>query len=148
MMNDVLINICVALISGSLGVFLGIFINYKLKMYYEQVSSLRTLIAYIDYPAQMERVVALNTIPIVFNKNKKICSLFEEYKKAQNELTANINNIPVFPHKLETLNDSYIKIIEAIAIELHFNSTVTWDKLKNHYSPRLYVDINNQQHWY
>lgn len=137
-----------SLLSGLFGVLVGVWINQYIEIRREKVEAMKILIAYISNPEIPARVITLNSIPIIFHRNKKICALFEDYKKAQSEFEANLSNQTVSSQKYAALADAYIKIIEAIARSLHYSSTISWDKLKNCYCLKSYVDINGQTHWY
>lgn len=137
-----------SLLSGLIGVLIGVWLNRRMELHREKVNSMKILISYITQPYQQERVITLNTIPVVFHKEKEICDLFENYKKIQSECEANLNNPIVCSQKFASLQDSYIKIIEAMAKKLHYSSTVSWDRLKNSYIPKSYSVANGPTYWY
>ena len=147
LVGNLILTICTSLLSGLAGVLIGTFLNRHAEIRREKVDILKVLVTYILVPNQPERVSALNLIPVVFHKDENICNALEEYKKAQNEVTNNLNT-PNFAQKMDLQNDSYIKLIELIAKKLRYNSTLTWDKLKNPYSPQCYIGQDSRYYWY
>lgn len=143
----ILITILTSLISGLIGVLVGSWLSYIHEIRREKSSILKVLVTYRYYPSQGERVTALNMIPIVFRKSDDICILFEKYKEAQAAITDSISNPPVFGERMNALDDSYIKLVEAIAKNLHYKS-LSWDKLKHPYHLRYYLDTNGQTQYY
>ena len=137
-MQDALWNISLSLISGLIGVLVGCWLNYKSKLRSEQKDILKVLITYRYFPTQAERVTALNLIPVIFSKCDEVCSCFELFKKAHDEVTDNLSNQNIIQQKLSTLDDAYIKLIEEIAKELKYGSTISWDKIKKPYAPQSY----------
>lgn len=144
---DILIAILTSLVSGLVGVLVGTWLSYIHEVRREKISILKVLVTYRYYPSQGERVTALNMIPIAFRKDGEICALFEKYKKAQAAVADNISNSPVFGEKINALDDSYIKLVEAIAKNLHYKS-LSWDKLKHPYYLRSYLDVNGQTQYF
>lgn len=138
-MENYILAIVTSLISGLIGVLVGTWITNHNEKRQEKVAIMKTLITYIQLPNAQERTTALNMIPVVFYKEREICMAFDSYKAAHNDAMANSNNPSVFQQKLATLNDSYIKLVELIAKKLHYNATITWDKLKNPYTPQCYT---------
>ena len=142
-----------ALVSGLIGMLVGVFLNRRYEVRKEKLSILKTLIAYRWAPAYQERVTALNIIPVVFSKSVKICDCLELYKKAQNDVTDSL--APQYgplqyapPQKLAALDDAYIKLLEEIAKNLGYRNSLPWDKLKSPYIAKCYPDQNGNQIWY
>lgn len=142
------ITILSALLSGLVGVLIGTWLNRYYEERKNKIKVLETLITYRWLPVNQERVSALNCIPITFHKNPAVCAAFIQYKQAQDNVTDNIQNTSVLPQKFNLLDDSYVKIVESIAVSLKLSRSISWDKLKNPYLPKRYVDMNGQQIWY
>lgn len=142
------ITILSALLSGLIGVLIGTWLNRYYEERRNKIKVLETLITYRWAPVNQERVAALNCIPITFHKDPAVCDAFIKYKQAHDSVTDNIQNASVLPQKFNLLDDSYVKVVESIAVSLKLNRSISWDKLKNPYLPKMYVDINGQQIWY
>lgn len=149
-MDNTVITIFSSLISGLVGVLIGTWLNRYYEERKEKVKILKALIIYRWNPANPERVEALNCIPVIFNKDNAICDAFDKYKIAQQGVTDNITNrnAAVLTQKSNLLDDAYVKIVELVAINLKFNTSISWDKVKNPYLPKFYVANNGQQIWY
>ena len=145
---NVIISIFVSLISGLIGVIVGSWLSQKRELEREKIEMLSVLIAKRDFPSDMRRTEVLNCIPIVFRKNQNVCKAFEEYKKAHDAVTENLNNSNVIFQKLANLQDHYIKIMDEMAKDLKLGSNISWDKLKNPYIPQYYSDMNGKIFWY
>ena len=141
-------NILLSLISGLLGVLIGSKLSQREELRKEQLSILKTLVTYRSFPAQPERITALNVITIVFFNCPDICSCLENYKKAQNDVTDNLTVPQSFIQKLSALDDAYIKLLEAIARHLGYGESLSWDKLKNPYIAKSYIGQNGNLYWY
>lgn len=138
-----------SLVSGLIGVLVGVFLNRRYEVRKEKLSILKTLVAYRWAPAYQDRVTALNIIPVVFSKSVKICTCFETYKKAQDDVTANLAALPyILQQKHVALDDAYIKLLEEIAKNLGYGKSLPWDKLKSPYIAKCYQDQNGNQIWY
>jgi len=147
-LESLIITIITSLTSGLIGVLVGSWITRYNEKRQEKVTIMKTLIMHIREPGNPERVMALNIIPVVFHKEQNICTAFDNYKVAQNDAMVNYNNPQIFGQKLSALNDSYIKLVELMAKKLHYNATITWDKLKNPYIPQCYSDFDGYAHYY
>ena len=147
LLENAILTISAALLSGLIGVLIGTLFSLQAEVRREKIEILKTLVTYILVPNQSERVAALNLIPVVFHKDKNICEALEEYKRAQGEATNSLNT-QNFSQKLSSQNDFYIKLIELIAKKLRYNSALTWDKLKNPYSPHYYIGSDSNYYWY
>lgn len=147
-MKETIITIVAALLSGLGGVLLGYWQNRRLRIREEQIDILKKLITYQFMAWEKKRTEALNLIPLAFSKSKKICHCFEDYKKIQNATTENIGNPIVFHGKLDELSDAYVKLVETIARELHYEKSIPWDKIKKPYIPRYWIDQAGIKNWY
>ena len=147
-MDNTVITLLSSLVSGLVGVLIGTWLNRYYENRKTKMHILEILITYRWLPTNQERIAVLNCIPIVFCKDAKVCDAFEKYKQAHDSVTDNITNPAVFPQKFNALNDAYIKVVETIARNLKLNSSVSWDKLKDSYIPKTYIDPNGQQRWY
>ena len=147
-MDNPVITLLSSLVSGLVGVLIGTWLNRYYEERKEKVKILKTLITYRWNPANPERVAALNCIPVIFHKDNVICDAFDKYKDAQQGVTDNITNAAVLAQKSNLLDDAYVKIVELVAINLKFNTSISWDKVKNPYLPKFYVTNNGQQIWY
>jgi len=145
---NTIISIFISLISGLIGVIVGSWLSRKRALEQEKLEMLSILIAKRDFPFDERRTEVLNCIAIVFRKNQNVCTAFEEYKKAHNAVSENLNNPNVFSNKLDNLQDCYIKIMDEMAKDLKLGSNISWDKLKNPYVPQCYTDMNGNTWWY
>lgn len=137
-----------SLLSGIIGVLVGCWINNKLQVRREKREILRKLITYASIPTHPERVEAINMIPLIFSNDKEVCTCFEQFRKAQDEVTENIQNPNVFQKKWSEFSVAHIKLMESIIRVLNYNKTVSWDKLNNPYMPRYFIDSQQQMNWY
>lgn len=132
--------ILTAMVSGLVGVLIGTWLDRINDKKRQKMDVLKTLVTYYYAPANMERVKALNIIPILFFKDKPVCDALERYKFCQDEVTASIGNKAIFPRKYNDLIDANTKLIEIIAERMGLKSAISWDKLKTPYIPKTYID--------
>lgn len=147
-MKETIITIIAALLSGLGGVLFGYWQNRRLRIRDEQIDILKKLITYQFMIVEPKRTEALNLIPLVFSKSRKVCKCFEDYKSLQNAVTENACNPAIFWGKLTELSDAYVKLVEMIAQELHYGKSIPWDKIKKPYIPQIWKDGNGGQIWY
>lgn len=150
---NIAITIFVSLISGLIGVIVGSWLSQRKAIKEKKIKMLGILITKRYIPTDQERVNTLNCIPLIYQKNKKVCNAFEEFKKAQDEVSGSIkqhviNDYDLFCTKINCLQDCYIKIMEEMAKDLKLNSNLSWDKLKKPYIPKMYIDLNDKKIWY
>ena len=147
-MGSTAISVFSALISGLIGVLVGTWLNRYYEVRRSKTDVLKTLVTYRNDPLNLERTNVLNCIPIIFCKDVRVCQALDKFKEAHDGVTENITNPMVFPQKYTTLNDSYIKLIEEIAKSLGLGSSLSWDKLKNPYIPKSFMDSQGMMQWY
>ena len=147
-MREIIIPIVTSLLSGLVGVLVGCWQSRRLRGREEKVDILKKLITYQFLVTEPRRIEALNLIPLAFSKSKKVCNCFEDYKKLQNVVTGTIGNPMTFPDKFTELGDTYVKLVETIAKELHYEKSISWDKIRKPYIPKSYMDGQGHMIWY
>lgn len=147
-MKEIITMIITALLSGLVGVLVGCWLNYRARIREEKLKILKVMITYQFLVNSPERIIALNSIPVVFEKQKEVCECFENFKKAHDAVTATIGNVMVHSQKYTELRDSYVKLMESIARSLHYKNCLSWDKLKNPYIPKTFTDSLGNIIWY
>jgi len=85
-----------------------------------------------------ESVRAMNTIDIVFSKDKKVREAWKEYYSAL--CIPNPNEIQV-----KQIQQAQIKLLEAMAVSLGYKDKITWETIQNPYMPQGMVDSMGQQ---
>lgn len=123
-MENVILVIVTALISGLLATLITIWWQNKSRAHIEKMNVFKTLMAYRYRISAEESVSALNSIDIVFYKHKTV-------RKAFADFLSETSKKPEFNPNVE---DKHLKLLEEMSKELGLKD-IHWDDIKQVYFP-------------
>lgn len=124
-MDQIILVICTALISGLLATMITLWWQKKSEIRKEKMDIFRILMSRRYRIVSEESVSALNAIDIVFYKDKDVRAAYENF---QNEADKK-------PEFNPNINDKHLKLLEEMAKALNLKD-IHWDDIKRSYYPK------------
>lgn len=128
-MGDVFLVIITALISGLLATIVTIGWQKHSTTYQEKLNIFKVLMAHRMRVFSEESVIALNSIDIVFYKDKNVRKAFADF----------LDETAKKPEFNPNIADKHLKLLEEMAKALGLKN-IHWDDIKQAYNPKGYAD--------
>lgn len=125
-MNNTFLVIITALVSGLCATLITLVWQHKTRVYSNKVDIFRTLMSYRYMISDERCVAALNSIDVVFYKDKEIR---EAYKGFWDETMK-----PVTPNQNGVTLDKFLRLLEEMGKVLGLKN-IHWDDIKRYYYP-------------
>ena len=134
-MNQTAITILAAVLSGILATIITLFWqNYSQKKANKN-NIFKILMAYRFKLSEYESVKALNSIQVIFYKNKNVLLAWKNFKHETDKIPFDNNRI----------EDTYIKLLEEVGKACGYKK-IEWNEIKDYYYPMgLSDEINENQ---
>ena len=128
-MGDVILVVVTALISGLLATVVTIWWQKKSSTYQEKLNIFKTLMAHRMPICSEESVIALNSIDVVFYKDKDVRKAYADF----------LDEATKRPEFNPNIADKHLKLLEEISKSLGLKD-IHWDDIKQVYYPKGYAD--------
>ena len=123
-MDNVVLVVITALISGLLATLVTIWWQRKSEIRNKKMKVFETLMTYRYMISSQESVNALNSIDVVFYKDKNVRKAFSDF----------LNETDKKPEFNPNIADKHLKLLEEISKALHLKE-IHWDDIKQSYYP-------------
>lgn len=123
-MTNIIMVITTALISGLFATLITIFWQNRTREYTRKLRVFETLMSTRYLISSEESVKALNSIDIVFYKNKHVREAYKEF----------LNETDKKPEFDANIGDKYLRVLEEISKSLKLGD-IHWDEIKHTYYP-------------
>lgn len=123
-MRDIILIIGTALISGLFATLITLFWQHKSQVFEKKYNIFKTLMSYRYMTVAEECVKALNSIDVVFYKDKKVRDAYEKFLLETEKA----------PEEHSNVDDKYLKLLEEISKSLKLEA-IRWDTIKHTYLP-------------
>lgn len=123
-MTNIIMVITTALISGLFATLITIFWQNRTREYTRKLRVFETLMSNRYLISSEESVKALNSIDIVFYKNKHVREAYKEF----------LNETDKKPEFDANIGDKYLRVLEEISKSLKLGD-IHWDEIKHTYYP-------------
>lgn len=123
-MNDIIVIVVTALISGLLATIVTIWWQRKEAIYSRKMKIFETLMSYRYMISAEQSVHALNSIDVIFYKDKGVRRAYSEF----------LSETEKKPEMRPNIDDKHLKLLEEIAKVLHLKD-IHWDDIKHSYYP-------------
>lgn len=123
-MRDIILIIVTALISGLFATLITLFWQHKSQVFEKKYNIFKTLMAYRYMMVAEECVKALNSIDVVFYKDKNVRDAYEKFLLETEKDSEALRNV----------DDKYLKLLEEMSKLLKFKA-IKWDTIKHRYFP-------------
>ena len=133
-MNDVILVIITALISGLLATIVTIWWQGKSAIRNSKMKIFETLMSYRYRIIAEPSVHALNSIDVIFYKDKNVRSAYNDF----------LNETAKRPEMNPNTADKYLKLLEEIAKVLKLKN-IHWDDIKHSYYPNGLSEKINEE---
>lgn len=137
--TSMFVTVAAALVSGLLGAGLTLIIQHYGNIKKEKRECLKTLMSFRYDIVNEKSINILNSIDVVFYKDKHVISAWKNFRDATNKS----GRAPT-QENFNAQNDKYLKLIEEIA-KVSGNSKIDWEDVKNFYFPKGMADKMNAE---
>ena len=121
------VSIVAVVVAPIAAVLIGQLLQDRAEKRRDKMAVFRAVMTY-RYGWSQEAVLALNSIPIVFSKDKPVR---DNWKIYYNLLCIQEPN----PIEIKQRTDALYKLIESMAVVLGYKDTIKWDDIQNPYIP-------------
>lgn len=128
-MGDIVLVVVTALISGLLATLVTIWWQKRSSEYQEKLGIFKTLMAYRMPICSEESVIALNSIDVVFYKNRAVRKAYSDF----------LDEAAKRPEFNPNIADKHLKLLEEISKCLGLKD-IHWNDIKQVYYPKGYAD--------
>ena len=123
-MNNIILVVVTALISGLLATLVTIWWQRRSVVYNRKLSTFETLMSYRYMISSEESVKALNSIDVIFYKDKDVRKAYSDF----------LNEARKKPDLNPSTGDKHLKLLEEMANALNLKN-IHWDEIKHSYYP-------------
>lgn len=123
-MDQIALLVTTAFISGLLATIVTILWQRKTASYNRKLNVFNILMSYRYMISSEVNVNALNTIDVIFYKDKKVREAFSKF----------LDETSKKPETNPQIDEKYLKLLEEMAIALKLNN-IHWDDIKHSYYP-------------
>lgn len=124
-MKDVILVIVTALISGMLATIVTLWWQRKTELRQKKMKVFETLMSFRYMISAQESVNALNSIDVVFYKDKRVRKAYTDF----------LNEAGKKPELDPNIQDRHLKLLEEMSISLGLKD-IHWDDIKQSYYPK------------
>lgn len=124
-MEQIILVICTALISGLFATIITLWWQKKSALYNEKMDIFKTVMSYRYKISSEESVSALNAIDVVFYRDTEVRRAYVDF----------LNEADKKPEFNPNINDKHLKLLEEIAKALNLKD-IHWDDIKRSYYPK------------
>lgn len=124
-----IINIIAVITAPIIAVWVGQHLQNLTEKRKDKMQIFKTLMTSRIYGQTIDSVHALNSIDIVFEKDKNV-------RKAWKELFEKYSVGNIGPNERRNVENAEYKLLEAMAISLGYKNKITWENIQNPYIPK------------
>lgn len=122
-----LCNIVAVLLFPIIALLVGQILQKRAEQHRDKMNVFRSVMSF-RYCFTSDAVHALNSIPVVFAKDTKVCKSWKDYYKTLCIQEANAQQI-------KDRDNALYKLLQTMAVSLGYEKYVTWEEIQNPYYP-------------
>lgn len=124
-----IINIIAVITAPIIAVWVGQYLQNRVEKRKDKMQIFKTLMTSRIYGQTIDSVHALNSIDIVFEKDKNV-------RRAWKELFEKYCVEKIGPNERKNVENAEYKLLEVMAISLGYKNKITWENIQNPYIPK------------